>query len=62
MTVDDMCTTCGLPRSRHTQSIFGERYGAIIDVHWCADTPGKKGLIRVVMCRRFKSRKKPGRE
>ena len=48
------CVTCGLPRSEHALPIFGDECGAIIDVHQCADPPGKKGLIRVVMCRRFK--------
>ena len=54
---DEKCATCGLRRSEHTQPI-GENCGAIIYVDQCADPPWKKGLIRVVMCQRFKRKKK----
>ena len=55
---DEKCATCGFPRSEHALPIWGEMRGAFVGVHWCADAPGKRGLICLVMCRRFKRRKK----
>ena len=55
---DEKCATCGFRRSEHTQPIFGDKCGVIIGVHWCPDAPGKKGLICLLMCRRFKGKKK----
>ena len=55
---DEKCVTCGFLRNEHMLPIWGDKRGMIIGVHWCADAPGKRGLICLLTCTGFKKRKK----